>query len=521
MTSYRYWKIQIDLIGAGTSNQVNLQGVELRATAGGTNLSYTGNGTASATSTDTTYTAAKAFDSDTTTRWLSSGSSPQSVTWDFGAGNEQSILEVALYNGNSTYWAQQFSPYSGKFYCSPDGTNWYLVGAFTGRTNDFSTWTTHVITPPGIVTADISAPLAALVGYLGDTANITAPAATMSAAFGSFANLVAPAATLYTSAHDSTGENAANITAPAATLVGYLGANAHITAPAATLEATATTENWLTAIITAAAATVEATGSVSGMAQANITAPAATLVGYGGMVISVTPTEGATVSASMTAGSVMSADITAPSATLTLFDVTVGSYCSADIIAPAAQMGGSMQAWIIAPGATLTAIGHAVVTATYEAYALNLNHINTDAAVDEVTRYTNFPFTQIVRYQGSYFGVAADGLYLLEGTTDNGDAIPWEFMTTLSDFKSPFLKTVVSAYFGGRMGPAATVHLQPGEDAAKTYSYATTRSDHAQNYRQKFGRGLDSRYFAVGASGTGTLELDNIELNIQKSNRRI
>ena len=88
----------------------------------------------------------------------------------------------------------------------------------------------------------------------------------------------------------------------------------------------------------------------------------------------------------------------------------------------------------------LTFIGTAVVAVTYEAYAVNLQHKGTDSPVDEITRYTNFPFERIVRYQNSYFGVAADGLYLLEGTTDHATpatTIPWEFKTHLTDFENP------------------------------------------------------------------------------------
>ncbi len=332
--------------------------------------------------------------------------------------------------------------------------------------------------------------------------------------------LAAPAGTLYAAGHDSTGENAANITAPMADLSAFMGMAANVRAPRATLSASATGTNWLTAEVTAPAGTLAASGTVSGISRADLHAPMATLIGYGGTVASITLTGHPTLQASMTSGSVSQAGITAPMAELTLFELTTEAYCSADLIAPMGQMGSTLQAWIMAPMATLTAIGTAVVTASYEAYAVNLNH-NDPAVHDELTRYTNFPFNRVVRYQGSYYGANATGLYLLEGTTDDGVAIQWNFKTAMTDFKSPFLKTVVSAYFGGRLGSAATIDLHVGEDGAQSYSYATVRSDHAQNYRQTFGRGLKSRYYALGASGADTLELDNIEFNTLNSTRRI
>ena len=119
----------------------------------------------------------------------------------------------------------------------------------------------------------------------------------------------------------------------------------------------------------------------------------------------------------------------------------------------------------------MTATGHAVVAATYEAYAINLNHKPRPGVVpvDEMTHYTNFPFDRIVRYKNSYFGVAADGLYLLEGTTDHAEPtptpIPWLWKTGLTDFRTPQKKTVESMYFGGRLGPAASVSLHAGDGA--------------------------------------------------------
>ena len=150
---------------------------------------------------------------------------------------------------------------------------------------------------------------------------------------------------------------------------------------------------------------------------------------------------------------------------------------------------------------------------------------NDPAAADEMTRYTNFPFTHIVRFQGSYFGVNSTGLYLLEGTTDHASptptAIAWSWKTAMTDFGSPFIKTVVSAYFHGRLGAEATIQLHVGEDGPKTYEYETVRSDTAKNYRQVFGRGIKARYYALGAAGDDTLALDGIEFNTLNTTRRI
>jgi hypothetical protein len=137
-----------------------------------------------------------------------------------------------------------------------------------------------------------------------------------------------------------------------------------------------------------------------------------------------------------------------------------------------------------------------------------------------MTRYTNYPFDRIVRYKNSYFGMNSTGLYLLEGTTDNGTAISYEVKTAMTDFDSPQKKTVEMAYFGARFG-AATISLHVGESGTESYSYTTPRGAAAQNYRQAFGRGIKSRYYALSVAGSETFSLDTLTLNIAELARKV
>ena len=250
--------------------------------------------------------------------------------------------------------------------------------------------------------------------------------------------------------------------------------------------------------------------------------PMAQVIGYGGALISAT-ISGFTSRATITSGSTFNI-----AATLPLFEVsmqvTKGETISIEALMPMLTKGPFGRITAVMPMAQVSLIGHAVVAVTYEAYAVNLIHKGVKEPVDEVTRYTNFPFERIVRYNNSYFGVAADGLYLLEGTTDHATPatqIPWEFKTHMTDFENPKEKTIVSAYFGGRLGKAETITLYAGEKAEKAYKYKTARGSTAQNHREKFGRGIKARYFAIGANGADGMELDNIEFNIHTLTRRI
>lgn len=375
---------------------------------------------------------------------------------------------------------------------------------------------------PGTANAALVAPsptLYARNGFSGSA--LLAPAAQLAAHGGAWMALTGTVPTLYATGHNSTGERVASLTAPRAALSAFGGANARLASPMPTLASTGIAAGWGSASLSAPTAAVSAAGTVSSTAQAELAAPMAALIGYSGAVCSITLTGKATLAASGSTGAVGSAALTCP-----LFELTAGgtaqNHGSADLLSPSPRLGATAQAWLIAPAGKLSAIGTAVVTATYEAYSINLTHApGNPTPVDKVTRYTNFPFTHVVRYQGSYFGAAADGLYLLEGTTDDGAAITYAVKTCIDDFKAPELKTVASAFLSGRLGPDVTVSLHAGEDGQQAYDFNTLRGTAARNHREKFGRGVKNRYFALGLAGTGALELDSIELEINKMKRKV
>lgn len=166
-----------------------------------------------------------------------------------------------------------------------------------------------------------------------------------------------------------------------------------------------------------------------------------------------------------------------------------------------------------------------MVAVVYEAYSINLEMADKAGIVYAASRYTNFPFEQILRWKGDYYGIAADGVYLLGGTTDHATPdpmpIPYAWKTLSTDDDSPQKKTVVSAVFGGRMGAQSAVQLFAGDDEPREYEYKVQREAVARNYRQKFGRGIKARYFAVGSSGEEEIELSTLDLEIQELTRKV
>lgn len=345
-------------------------------------------------------------------------------------------------------------------------------------------------------------------------AAVTLPMLTIKNGVGGIASASLPALAAYGAGHDSSGERGADISLPAITLAAQGGANGTMTLGMLTVSITATIRGLASADQQLPALQASGLGVTTALAKAASVLPMFDMIGYGGAVLSITLNSGVTVTASGTAGGV--ATVTA---TLPMFEVatsaTAQNHGGLTKSLPALQMTPNGKALVLLPGLELTAIGTAVIAVTYEAYALNLNHKprRGEDPIDELTHFTNYPFDYIVRHQNSYFGVNSTGLYLLEGTTDDTAPIQWAFETVKTDFKSDQLKTVESAYFGGSMGPEATVTIKASGSADATYTYTTPRGAAAQNYRQPLGRGLKARYFALGAASEGVLNLDSITFN--------
>ena len=374
----------------------------------------------------------------------------------------------------------------------------------------------------------LSAPMQALSLYTGAQSAMTAPTQTLAAVLGgAVAEMTAPSSTVSFIMEDVTGDNAINVMAPSPTVVMRGGMVAVGTAPSPTVSAAMTVTSMMTAEVSAPSPTVSVTGTVSAMLQAALSGPSPTVSSFTGARVVMTAPVGS-VQASGAAGGVATVTATCP-----MFDLTATMAAQAHaqfaLTAPSPVMSAqSIKAALTGPSPSLVFTGYAVVAATYEAFATNLKHTGLrpgQTEIDEVTRYTNFPFTHIIRFGNSYFGVGSLGLYLLGGTTDYASPTPtpvaWAIKTGATDFGRQEHKTIDSVIFGGRMPAEATITMYAGEAAGTAYAYTTPRGALAQNYRMKPGKGLVSRYYAFGASGAGTFFLDTLTPDVAVLKRRI
>jgi hypothetical protein len=530
-TPHRFWRIAVNSNNGGT--QVNLGDLELRS---GTNvtLNVAGSGYGISSTDDGVHFASAINDGSAVTYWQSLNGatiSNQWIGWAFSF--PQSILNFGLRNSNLGSTLGYILSFAIQY--SDDGIAWTAAsGALTnnvvtpsiltnfslGGNADAALSVGFSFASYGGATLKAAMPSPLMAGYGGASANLLIPSISFSAMGGANGSMQAGQFLLQATGHDATGENSADIALPGFSVRAFGGANASLSMATPVLEISGAFWGNGRASLFSPSGIVFASGFAGSVGGFAATMPSPKVVGYSGGLIAVS-ISGFSVAASGVAGASGRAVLTLPPFVLSASGYGTG-VAHAALTMPALVPTGSARALLSLPGFTLVAVGSSVVAISYEAYATNLLHGEEPA---QVTRYTNFPFTHIVRYQGDYFGVSPNGLFLLGGVTDYATPKPtpirWDFETHVTDLDSPLKKTIVAAYFGGRLGKSETIRLVAGEKPAKTYPYTTPRGETAQNHRQKFGRGIKERYFAVGATGTGELELDNIEFDTATMTRRI
>lgn len=153
---------------------------------------------------------------------------------------------------------------------------------------------------------------------------------------------------------------------------------------------------------------------------------------------------------------------------------------------------------------------------------MNMTTLCTNAKTGSATEYANYGFESFCRApDGKYYGVKADGLYLLEGNDDAGTSIDSLIDYGDLDFGTSALKRIATAYTqvasGDRMELRITQEGVEYEYAARSYS------EELQAQRFDTGKGLRANFFGVKIANTEGCDftLDSVELAAVETGRRI
>lgn len=253
--------------------------------------------------------------------------------------------------------------------------------------------------------------------------------------------------------------------------------------------------------------TVEASGYLEAFGRVNLGKPARSLNAYAGATVrlgSISHTFGASVSAGIT-GSVdlkqPNWSVIASGFTPDYGRVALGFPAIDSVWGLSSLDGMSMQ--VSAFGSIELSLGVENI-----AYAMTISSA-------ETTKYTNYDFDYIVRLAGKYYGFKPEGMYLLEGSSDEGEAIACRFKTSMLDFETALHKRVPYLYIDTEQDTTVTTYVE--DQIAGTY----TAGHNGRRVRLARGpRGRQWEFEVTNISGND-LKVGSLELFAQVLSRKV
>lgn len=145
--------------------------------------------------------------------------------------------------------------------------------------------------------------------------------------------------------------------------------------------------------------------------------------------------------------------------------------------------------------------------------------VNVDTAA--AWRYEGYGFNSFFKRGDSYYGVAEDGIYLLEGADDAGVNIDARLDTGRSNFGESKTKTVPSVYLA--VASEDVMVLRVEADGQEYFYEARSSSTGLKNHRVDVGRGLEGAHwsFSVLNKAGADFDLANLEFVPILNKRRI
>lgn len=147
-------------------------------------------------------------------------------------------------------------------------------------------------------------------------------------------------------------------------------------------------------------------------------------------------------------------------------------------------------------------------------YAINLNN-------GAATSFDNYGFTSFCKgTDGKYYGIKADGIYLLEGADDNGTPIDWSVGMGRLSFGSNRRKSMKCAY--AQLSANEISYVKVTTPSGAIYRYPVRLAGEEMiTRRYNIALGLRDTYYDISLDGQGQAVLDAFELVETQSIRRI
>jgi len=162
----------------------------------------------------------------------------------------------------------------------------------------------------------------------------------------------------------------------------------------------------------------------------------------------------------------------------------------------------------------------------FEGWVMNASENARGGKVAAFTNYGHYPFSSIAMFKGRPYGVADDGLYLLEGDTDQGTTIEASFKTGLLNLGQRQIKDAKALYIGYTSDGQLVLKVTTtggGKKREDWYRLMQKEADDMRTGRVTIQRGLRATYwqFELCNVDGADFDIDDATLVYQLMTRRI
>jgi hypothetical protein len=143
--------------------------------------------------------------------------------------------------------------------------------------------------------------------------------------------------------------------------------------------------------------------------------------------------------------------------------------------------------------------------------------LNTNTAA--VTEYSGYDFNSFAKLGRHYVGASNEGIFSLDGDTDDGTDIISRIKSGFAQFSGSKFTSFKAAYLGVRGEGDFILRVVDGE--GKSYDYAVSTRN-TRSTKVHMGKGLRARYFSFELISTGQdFDLDTVEFIPIAETRRV
>ena len=210
-------------------------------------------------------------------------------------------------------------------------------------------------------------------------------------------------------------------------------------------------------------------------------------------------------------------------ATLLMGNISSG-VCTLPMITLAAKMGIVSNMAVVLPMLTIDAYSYCENFCTFaeelpmfQIYAImehpeeavNCFVLNTETGA--LSKYTNFEFNSFCEFKGHNLAASPTGIYLLEGSDDDGTDIEASFSPGINDFESAQKKRMLNAYVMFK-GDGQCYLKVTGDDGIQYEYLLESIGERTRTVKAKIGKGLKGRSFETEICNIGGTDFDIQEM---------